>query len=91
MLPEGLVVPLPGELVLRIPGLEARRAVPGPQTLLWLAADLLMWLAWYALPWLACLTLLPELEAQDRVLRLIDVGVVVHDVRCRKIFVLRVQ
>lgn len=63
LLPWGLVLLLPGGLALLMPGLEARRAVPEPQTL-WLAQDLLFWLAWHALPSLARLALLPELKAQ---------------------------
>ena len=46
-----LALLLPEGLVLLLPGLEVRRALPGPQTL-WLARDLLLRLAWHALPWL---------------------------------------
>ena len=62
LLPEDLVLLPQGVLALLMPGLEARRAMPGPQTL-WLAQDFLLWLAWDALPWLARLALLRELEA----------------------------
>ena len=44
----------------RVPGLEERRAVPGPHTP-WPAQDSLLRLAWHALPWLAPLALLLEL------------------------------
>ena len=60
----GLALLRSGGLVLLMPWLEARRAVPGPQILLWLAQDLLLWLAWHALSWSARPALLPELEAQ---------------------------
>ena len=45
-----------------VPGLEERRAVPGPQTM-WPAHDSLLRLAWHALPWLDPQALLSVLEA----------------------------
>ena len=68
LLLEGLELLLPGGLgglALLMPGLEARRAVLGPQTLLWLAGlAAVTGVAHAAVAGSSSLALLPELEAR---------------------------